>query len=62
MKNMKSFVDELEKIALPVSPKLLRMLKWPGILGAGYLGGKSIEQAGKDYMLGRRIRKQYAQQ
>jgi len=33
-----------------------------GLLGGGYAAGKGVEQAGKDYMLGRRVRKQYEDQ
>lgn len=72
--HMRAFRDEVEKIA--IADKALKLLskgkefalkhKKPlgiaGLLGGGYVAGKGVEQAGKDYMLGRRVRKQYEDQ
>jgi len=56
---MKAFTDELTKIAL--QPGTAQILKILGIAGGGYLGGKTLEQAGTDWRLGRRLRKQMEQ-
>lgn len=62
--SMVSFSDELVKIS--GVGKVLGFLARhkgkavvPSVLGAGYVGGKGVEQAGKDFTLGRRVRKQY---
>jgi len=69
--NMSSFTDEFTKIskakevgkAIEKGKEFFsrhgKKLKWPAILAGGYAGGKTIEQAGKDWSLGRKVRKQY---
>jgi hypothetical protein len=44
-----------------LTPKT-KALAGAGILGAGYLGGKGIEQVINDLKLGRSVRKQYRAQ
>lgn len=66
--SMNSFSNEVVKIAAAASrvgkvldfiKKYKRPLGITGLIGGGYVGGKTIEGVGKDYMLGRRVRKQY---
>ncbi len=66
--NMRAFTDEFTKIAqvgkaVGKVTEFLKQhagkLKWPAILGAGYVGGKTIERGAKDLSLGRKVRKQY---
>lgn len=63
MFSMSSFLDEMLRISLikeaQSKAELVKKLKWPAILSGGYVGGKQVEQAVKDYSIGRQVRKQY---
>lgn len=53
---------EIAEAASKPASSVLKKLKWPAILGGGYVGGKQVEQAVKDYSLGKQVRKQYSGQ
>jgi hypothetical protein len=68
MVSMRAFMDEILTIELckeasgvgaERAAALVKKMKWPAILGGGYVAGKQVEQAAKDYALGRQVRKQY---